>query len=213
MYLIDETYFIKELSIPNLKEAQVYGETMEFETWIDKEARQCLKDALGYQNYSELDSYIDNGQLKDEAPEKWKNLVYGASFQLNGVNVKWEGLLIQEGVFKKSLLAQFVYAKWLEFQTSKMTGTGEKRTKSSGSQSVNGTHRYVSVWNQFVTEYQGAINFSQSSISFKNGVRFVDYSSNVNNSFVSLIEYLKNHDDLYPNTTKTLYDYKNTLGL
>ena len=47
MYIIDESYFIKELRIPNTSEIDVSGSDTPFEMWIDKEARLCLQNALG----------------------------------------------------------------------------------------------------------------------------------------------------------------------
>lgn len=210
MYIIDESYFIKELNIPNTVETDVSGAATPFEMWIDKEVRLCLQNALGSVLFSDFDNKVTNGTYQ-EGVTKWDNLVNGVTYTYNGESYKWKGLKFTEGTFKGSLLAYYVYCKWLEFQLSQMSGMGEVRGEAVNSMSANSTYRYVNIWNTFVEMYQG-LNQSAGSVQFINGVPFYDYAGS-NGGYVSLIEFLKHNDTDYPEAQMKEYKFLNTFGI
>lgn len=221
-YLINPTYFIKELTIPNANQTQIVGSADNFNQWIDKEARLVLQRALGYDRFSELDALIDgNGDLPSSSPQKWRNLVYGETYSYQSRDLHWKGLVFTEGSFKGSLLAHYVYAKWLEFQLSKQSGFGESRGVSVNSVNQNSTHRYVYIWNSFLEMYQGDIYINGFDlyreqlprISYKRNIRFVDYAGNNYSTYVSLLEYLTHKEDVFPDTDRYIYEYLNTMGI
>ena len=125
-YLIDETYFQRELFVPNADDTDrsAYTELQEF---IDNKSRLLLKEVLGYTLFKDLDQNITNGILDAGAPQKWLNLVNGVEYVKDGYTYYWEGLLVQEGAFKKSLLANFVFYHWLYYKQTKYTYSEYRR--------------------------------------------------------------------------------------
>lgn len=214
MYIIDESYFIKEIIIPNESEIDVSGSCVSFAIWIDQEVRLCLQNALGFTLFNDLDSQITDGVLNNGADQKWQDLVNGKTYTKNGKTYRWEGLKFTKGTFKGSLLAYYVYCKWLEFQLSQMTGFGENRGQAVNSMSANSTHRYVTIWNTFVKMYQGENSTDNTyKLTFINGVPFYDYFNNNESGYVSLVDYLLDNEDDYPDAAVMRYEYLNTFGL
>ena len=92
MYIIDETYFNRELSIPNVNEAQ----SEVFDTvnpLVDEYARQLLRDALGIELFNVLDSYVIDGVFDEtSAPQYIIDLVNGKEYVKDDITYKWIGL-------------------------------------------------------------------------------------------------------------------------
>lgn len=212
-YLIDETYFIRELFVPNADEQDrsAYSELQQF---IDEKTRLCLKDALGYTLFKDLDSNITNGNLDEDAPQIWQNLVKGVEYTKDNELVKWDGLLIKEGAFKKSLLANFTFYYWLQYRQTQLSGVGEVVLQAKNAISVNSTQRQTSIWNEFVEMYQGKQSkFTRNEYYYK-GVKVIDWLGNdTNNNYTSLVKFLSDNENDYPEASLKLYDYKNQLGL
>lgn len=213
-YIIDGSYFIKELYVPNADEINS-GSGEELTLFIDDKARQCLKNALGYTLYNELDSEIDmSGMLKNTAPAKWQNLVNGVEYTLEGKTFKWQGLKYSEGMYKRSLLATYVYYHWLIEQQSKMSGVGEVVVNAKNAVNINSTQRLVRVWNDFVMQYQeGLYDYNYQSY-WKNNIKVIDWLGNsTSTDFVSLIKFLQDNDADYPDAALMRYQKQNQLGL
>ncbi len=212
MYLVDETYFIKELRIPNANDGGVDVPTGDdsFESWVDEYARLLLQNALGAVLFTDFDSNVTNGVYIPNVT-KWDNLVNGVVYTKNGVSYTWKGLLFTEGTFKGSVLTPYIYCKWLEFQLSQQTGVGEARGNAINSTSVNSTHRYVTIWNQFVEFYQGKCT-QTSTLSYVKGIPFFDYALGNDSNYVSLIQFLLHNDTDYPDASLKVYEFTNTFG-
>lgn len=217
MYIIDETYFIKDLAVPNVQPSlDIPNNEMAFEMYIDKYARQLLQNALGVVLFEQLDSQIENGSLKPTADQKWKDLVNGKTYQKDGRDLKWKGLIYSEGIFKGSILANYTYYHWHLDQVSRMSGMGEVKGKAVNTAIVNSTERSVRVWNQFIIMYQGFRSMGDGChFSIKNGVPFYDYFGGSNSQFVDLLTFLSDHESDYPNALKLTESegFNNSFGL
>ena len=216
MYLIDETYFRKDLVVPDSAPSlDIPCNEQSIEMYIDRYARQLLQNALGNVLFDELDSEIVNGSLKSSATQKWKDLVNGRSYTYNGQPYKWKGLLINEGAFKASILAQYTFIHWHIDQLSEMSSFGEVKGSSINSEMVNSTAKSVKVWNDFITMYQGNAQASNYSFSYRNGVPFHDYHSGNKSDYVCLLDYLTHNESDYPDASKLVEveGYQNTMGL
>jgi hypothetical protein len=212
MYLINETYFIKELSVPNINEMDADNLTI-LTQYVDEFARKLLKDALGYDLFKELDTNITSGVLNVGAPQKWLDLVNGCEYTKDGKTYKWNGLIFTEGLHKSSLLAKFVFYHWLKDNVTTITGTGEKSIKSVNADSVNSNQRLVTVWNDFVSEYQGS-NTRFPTIWYKGATKVIDwFGSGESLGFVSLIQFLTDNETNYPGATLITYSLQNQFGL
>lgn len=212
MYIIDDTYFIKEITMPNSTEIDAYdsgGDDLQ-EQWIDQYSRELLQNALGTTLFNDLDSNVTAG-VYVPGVTKWDNLVQGVEYTYQGIDYQWKGLIFTEGTFKGSVLAYYVYCKWLEYQLSRMSGVGEVKGNAANSMNVNSTQRYVNLWNTFYRAYQGDSDVS-TNVYIKNGVPFFDYFG-TNDTYVSLIEFLTHNETDYEDAQMTLYKPKNTFGL
>lgn len=210
MYIIDRDYFIRELQIPNLSEMNSASLT-ELNLFIDGEARPVLLDAIGFVNLTDLESDMTDGELNVDAAQKWKNLVDGCTYEKDGVNVHWQGLRFESGTFKGSLLANYVFCKWLEDQVTTMTGTGEKTIAAKNAEAANSTQRYVKAWNKFVVMYQGA-NCSSPSRYIVRGIPFTDYFGGQSQE-ISLLTFLSDNETEYPDCPMRRYEPMNQMGL
>lgn len=164
--------------------------------------------------FKDLDSNITNGNLKDDAPAKWKNLVNGVEYTKDDQLIKWDGLLIKEGAFRKSLLANFTFYHWLQYNQTTMSGVGEVVLQAKNAISINSTQRQVGVWNEFVEMYQGKQSKFYRREYYHRGVKVIDWLGNdTSNHYVSLCKFLSDNSDDYPDVNPKRYALKNQLGL
>lgn len=154
MYIINETYFqAPKREIPNLDEADSKS-FVELERLIDEYCRLFMYCFLTPEEITDFDSYLVNGIFPTDTsgiPQKWIDLVNGKD--------SWVGLIQEKGTSNNSLLADFVYSKWLETQASYMNGLGDSKGNPKGSSLVNPTQRIVNVWNEFVEKYDSLLKF------------------------------------------------------
>lgn len=213
MYIIDETYFQSpKREVPNLEEAD--SKTFaELELLIDEKCRSLLLDFLTFEQVTELESYLVDGLLPDPptgVPQKWIDLINGTTYEKNGVTLIWNGLIYSKGTYKGSLLADYVYYYWLTEMASYMTGVGDAKANPKGANLVNPTQRVVNTWNDFVKAYQG-FNGYCSDISYNNLVHsLMDYNNETNSS---LLRFLSDHNEVYPNENRQFFTVQNQLGL
>ena len=219
MYIINDTYFqAPKREIPNLDEAD--SKTFaELELLIDEKCRLLLLGFLTSEQVTELESYLVDGILPEDTsgiPQKWIDLVNGKNYTANGVELRWTGLIWTKGTYKGSLLADFVYYYFLESQASYMTGVGDAKGNPKGATMVNPTQRLVTIWNEFVKQYQ----MDTTNICHPFLIDY-GYSYNLGNfrpigsyfGEVSLLQFLSDNDTDYPNPNRTFYEVKNQLGL
>lgn len=212
MYIIDQTYFTRELSIPNINEVQTEAfETLEY--FVDEYVRQLLRDALGIEVFNILDTYVIDGAFDSTgAPQYIIDLVEGKEYVKSGVTYKWSGLISTQGVFKKSLLANYVYYQWLKNSFSTQSGVGEVTLNPQNANLVNPTQKLVTAWNNFVTMYQNE-NCVYPNVYYKGHTQVIDWLGYNVNTEVSLIEYLNDNDSDFSTATLRVYEYQNQLGI
>jgi hypothetical protein len=209
MYLIDKTYFLKSISVPNTEEPTSDAST-ELDMSIDRYARQFLQVSLGNVLFTDLDSYIINGELDVLAPQKWLDLVNGVSYTKDGVDYVWQGLKYELGLYKVSILAYYTYVN--HYQNTVNSTLGQVGIDPKNGMVVNPTEHLISVWNEFVEMYQGA-NCSNSVTSYYNGVLFTDYYQFKENGYVSYLQFLEDNKDVYEDFKANVINFKNSLGI
>lgn len=220
MYLIDDTYFQKDIAIPNINETgtKVYKELEQF---IDEKVRLLVREILPINLVQELDNELVNGLLPKNdplTPTKWLNLVYGCEYQRDGKTLKWNGLCVELGISKSSLLADYVYYAYLEYKNSTLYGVGEIKGDAKGATSVNSTQRLVTIWNRFVEKYQsdghGNLFYPYGRLNNLNYCFpvIIDFR-HYNHCGVSLLQFLTDNPNDYPDVNPKFFNFKNTLGL
>lgn len=215
MYIIDVSYFIRELSIPNVNETlSESGMTLEY--FIDEKVRLLLQKALGYRLFEDFDSNVVNGVLDElTAPQKWIDFVNGVEYTKSGKPYKWNGLIYQDGAFKKSLLANYVYSEWLRLQTTIMSGVGEVNLSAINAQNANSNFRLVNVWNKFLSQYQGLdVRGYNPIIGRRDNAIYMDWNGGDSNSgYVNMLRFLRDNKEDYPNINGMIYPIMNYMGL
>lgn len=209
MLYIDKTYFTKQLSVANTEEP-TSDATAELNSSIDRYVSQFLKLTLGNVLFFELKSYTTDGELDISAPQKWKNLIDGCDYIIDGTTYTWQGLRYTEGAFKVSLLANYVYVN--QFNTNINSQLGQVLIEGKNSNVVDSTQHLVSILNEFVEMYQGSYDCNPQQ-HYRNGVLFVDYYGNRQSGYVSYLQFLLDNKTDYPNATAGSIEYKNSLGI
>lgn len=223
MYIINDTYFQSpKREVPNLNEPD--SKTFaELQLLIDEKCRLLLLDFLTVEQFQDLDSYLVDGMfpevyqpdplLPNYVPQKWIDLVTGCTYQVNNVDLAWKGLAYSLGTSKHSLLADYVYYFWLESQVSYMTGVGDAKGNPKGAILVNPTQRIVTVWNDFLKQYQANRQGDWRNLyCFEHPYYWGDYGF-INTNEVSLIQFLSYNEEQYPNDNRKFFEIKNQLGL
>lgn len=211
MYLIDESYFNGIISIPNLNETRDEAFN-ELEYYVNDKVRLFLESVLGNKQFKELDGFIINGKLKDDAPEKWKDLVYGCNYEVNGIEYTFRGLLEDNSYLKKSLLAYFVFWNWHTDNITQVVGTGEIALQGKNAVNVNSSPRLTRVWNDFVYMYQG-YNAHIPNKYYHCGVKVVDYIGSNDSKYTSMRAFLDHKSETYKGFNRVSFDIKNQFGL
>lgn len=227
MYIINDTYFNSpKREVANLNEPDSKS-FAELESLIDEKCRLLLLDFLTIEQVRDLETYLVNGLLPanaqstnpldpDYVPSMWLELIKGVNYEVNDVNLKWNGLAYSLGTYKGSLLADYVYSFWLESQVSYMAGVGDSKGNPKGAVLVNPTQRYVNTWNDFVIAYQsdmcGRFHYGWFDYGFVWNVSEPYYNIFKSNE-VSLMQFLHDKNEIYPNDNRKFFEVKNQLGL
>lgn len=144
---IDKTYFIREITIPNLNQASVAAELAADISFYEKE---ILTDLLGYELYTAYTAGIGVGSPE----QKWLDLRDGKEFSFDfcgrTVNTKWNGF---ENAEKDSFIAYYVYANWVRKKMQTLTSIGVGATSSENSSAVSGERKMVGAWGRFLELY------------------------------------------------------------
>ncbi len=215
MYIIDDTYFQSpKRVIPNLDEADSKS-FAELERIIEEKCRLLFTYFMTPEQIQEFESYLDDDYLFPEdttgIPQKWIDLVNGTTYTLNDVSLVWNGLTYSKGTYKGSLLADYVYYYWLTENVSYMTGVGDAKANPKGANLVNPTQRIVTVWNEFVKQYQSDL-YGNWHLRFPIYWGWDDRCARGGNE-VSLFQFLSDHNEDYPNENRRFFEIKNQLGL
>lgn len=216
MYIIDDSYFTRDLHVPNnTASLDIPNSGVLIESYIDEYARLLLQNALGLDLFNDFDSYLVNGGFdSNSAPQLWIDLVDGVEYTIGTRNYKWRGLRYQQGAFNRSILAKYAYYHWFLDNQSKTTAMGEKVGSAVNNLNVNGTPKSVKIWNEYIAEYQGETRCNYT-FSYVNGVQFHDYYSGNDSDYVSLLTFLKDNPTNYPNARLKIEreGFNNSMGI
>lgn len=145
--LIDETYFIGEISLPG---QVLTGSLADIDPYIAKYEREALIELLGYTLYKALKAEIDSGPPAVYT-DKWDRFVNGHEYEIDYLGdtylVKWNGLINSD---KVSLLAYFIYYNYVKFHVSHTSGFGELLQNAENATKSSPSDKMVNAWNRFI---------------------------------------------------------------
>lgn len=220
MFIINDTYFQEDRLIPNLGNGGIGSVgNVDIEPLIDSECRSLLDSVLGYKAFKEFSDSLDvKGEIKPDTPQKWIDLINGLEYEKNGITYYYRGLKYSLGASKNSLLAYYVYYKWIDQNVSKSTGVGEVVLQSKNAINVGLTSKLVDIWNKFWTMLGAGYEYNGSHYHHC-GVPISDYYGKRRNSNISLFQFLNDNSETYGKlplqlpANDSFYGYKNQLGL
>lgn len=192
--LIDDEYFIRDIALPNLNKS----DNLEaINSAIELYQEEVLKSVLGYSLYS---LFIAD----PESEQRFQDIRDGKefTFNFNGYEVtrKYNGLANEE---LKSLIAYYVYFKYVGNRASHMGGVGNNMPSTENATRIDPNYKMVNAWNRFVSlsgnplmcEDSNRIHFYKKSCRF---VKFDLSTYDFKDDSGSLFNFLLANKDVYP---------------
>ena len=143
--LIDRTYFVGELNIPNTAQAAISSQV---DLFIEKYEEKFLRDVLGYT----LNKAFQVGLQQPVIDSKWTDLAYGVEYTaLGGKVTYWRGLIdaISGNVsFDVSPIANYVYYWYQRNNHTQTATTGENKAVNENSTTASPSLKLVRAWNE-----------------------------------------------------------------
>lgn len=214
MPITDTTYYQRgKKFIPNLQSLTtgVPNNASKFEYIRDNIERELLIKALNITLYNELNTALDD---LPNADVKWINLVEGTEYVKDGVTYRFDGL---RGFNKDSMVAYYVFCKYLENDESYYSTTGTVKSKALNSEMFNPTRKYLDAWNIFLMKYQDEYtvdNYSYFVDDCTGLVVGIDYYHNQEKKLLVTLEtYLKDHETDFEGYNFTRYSGVNSFGI
>ena len=237
--LITEQYFRSSRRyIPNVNETEFDKMDIDLNDIIQVSEKEIEKRAFGFKMYRDFVQYVDNGGLTPNAPQNYKDIVYGKDYTVTGKNGEiydrsWIGLIDKDSCYN-SLIADYVHYKYWENNITNTTDMGEVKNIGKVSNVHSMSHKLSNSWNRFIDVYQGGYNelrhhyngcgYSLPYTLVKNrlnngyGINYntLDYANY--SGEVSLITFLHDNKDVYPLLDQPYlfdkgFDCKNSFGL
>jgi hypothetical protein len=153
---IDTSYFEGDLSIGQITSPAVIASVNLF---IQKYEEELLTKLLGYPLYT-----VYKAGIIAEAPEqRFTDLKSGKEYQWNWQTVKWNGLAFTSNGTKRSLIANYVYYRYLKDSVSFTMGAGEVDPKKDVATSPK--QKMIQAWNEMVLMNVELYQFLQANLS------------------------------------------------
>lgn len=169
--LIDRTYFVGELNIPNTDQLAVSSLT---DLFIEKYEERFLKTALGYSLYKAFKAGLQEMTIA----QKWIDLRDGVEYvSLSGKTIFYRGLISQPSILvpppsapsdKQSPIANYVYYWFIINSHTQTSSMGEKKSQTENAVSISPNNKLVRAWNemhQWVGELICFLNTKSSTYS------------------------------------------------
>jgi hypothetical protein len=210
MFIIDDSYFTGKINVPNVTEYN--GSTIEaIDDYINKYGRLFMRETLGNVLFKDLMLNLDNGELKEDASQKWVDLINGKEYTKNGETYTWQGIKGGCDLYKDSVLAYFVYLNY--FEITYFTGFSLASTEAKNSTIINPSNHLVEIHNDFISLYQGSCTYNPITYFNSNEVIFRDFYHSNNSGFVSYMQFLLDNEANYPKVSIKPLQFKNSLGI
>lgn len=147
MSLIDLSYFVGELNIPNIDRPAV-AEPLNY--FIKSNEAKMLRDVLGYPLWKAFTDGIAVGSPE----QKWLDLRDGKEYSyFSNYTEKWDGIKFTvdtEGTMKKSMIANYVYCQWMRDKHTQSAGQGEQKAKQINADNANPDQKIARAWNEMI---------------------------------------------------------------
>lgn len=171
MGILNETYFVGIIDIPNVTAisptSNLTGNKALLDIILETDESECLIDLLGYHLYAEFKAEFDiDGTtgawtIKPGAAQKWKDLLNGTTYTVDGVEVMYRGLIYKEHAVNVSLLSYKVFCNYINNDATKYLDVGVKSLKAKHANDSAINAKYTASFRAFhkLTEYRDCYNY------------------------------------------------------
>lgn len=139
MALIDTTYFVLEINIPNRDQATI---SQKLNGFINKYENKILDIVLGYP----LRKQFLDGYAQQPPADKWLKLAEGTDYTVNSETKQWQGILNKTS--KESLIALYVYYWYMRDAHTTTTNSGERINKVENSDATTSAWKISRAWTE-----------------------------------------------------------------
>jgi hypothetical protein len=153
MSLIDKTYFVQEINIPD----STYSDLT---AYITKYEKEVLLRLLGYDIWKLVNAYSVS-----TSPQRIKDLVEGKEYTVGDYTVKWDGL---SNTNKVSLIAYYVYYFYVRNKSVILQTTGAMQSTGENVKNASPVMSVTEAWNRLeeLYGYPGQYALEPSAYNF-----------------------------------------------
>lgn len=215
MPITDYTYYTRgKKSIPNVRNLNyevegVPSNGVNLSHFINKYERELLINCLNVTLYNELQQALVD---LPNADQKYINLIEGTTYIKDDITYIWDGL---RGFEQDSLVAFFVFCRYMEVNESYYSTTGVISSNASNSVAFDPTRKYIDAWYSFLNKYQNEHEENSYSYIVDGNTGFVCgidyYTEDKENLLVTLEQYLKDHESDFEGYQFKRYEGTNSL--
>ena len=189
--------------------------------FINKYEEEFLISAFGFEFYQDFKQYIGDSGLSSSAPDIYKKLVNGTSYELNGETYYFKGLVENN---KISMIADYIYYNYMMDNVLQNSEFGTIAIDNKVGVKVPSTPKMNNAYNRFLTKLQGVKKRTGRTLDcgfydivgtrLENGIG-IDYFLSSKSKVVSLRRFLHDNRDLYPTVIFTPIDggIQNNFGI
>lgn len=159
MPIIDYTYFIGAINIPNTDKQEVQQSLLVF---INDFEPAALCNLFGYELFKAFNAGL---AVTPDPVQRMVDLRDGKEYSYGGRLYKWKGLKYVENNKKFSLLANYIYFQYTNNKLTQTSGVGEIVNKVDNANSASSNHKTIQAYNQFVKESQELYHFLNANTS------------------------------------------------
>ena len=207
-------YFVGELHVPQVGEgsSSKINNNDEFQRFLDEYEVDIMDLALGKQTSNELFSNVHSqtGMIINGADPKWAKLIEGDTYESKGRQLFWQGIRNRTGSVSRSMIAYYVYYKYMTDNIIQKSTLGMVRGQAENSITASTIPTLTRAWRKLYKWYGDCnYNYSHGSHYRYRGLSVSDYFGDNNTNEVSLYRYMSDHRDEFPNWSFTPIENKN----
>lgn len=152
--LIDSSFFVGEINIPNTNKPEVQAELNHF---IAKYESELLNHLLGNELYASYLADVDGEQ-------RFQDLINGVSYN-DGIDY-WRGLIYSYngGLTMHSMIAYYTYWFWMKDKSSWNSGIGVVRPEGDKAKPISPALKMTAAWNTFSEQVGEFLQFMNASV-------------------------------------------------
>lgn len=156
--LIDSTYFINKLNLPQVGNTEGLADVNNFITQYEPEYLRCV---LGNELYDVFINEVDGSGLPSE--QRWIDLLEGVSFTYKNCSYVWNGFKPLTPALKISPIANYVFYQYVNNKVTDFTLIGEVQSTTDNNRVVSSVDRLVDTWNRMVDMNKNLYRFLKAN--------------------------------------------------